>query len=119
MGLLPLEFSDCLSDSPYFRENIHAHERELENTSQQIKSMIKECKDLLAAARTLSKAQRNFSSTLMRFKFECIGNTQTDDEVVIAASLKEFGKLISAIEDERDRMLERAYDQFILPLETF
>ena len=26
MGLLPLEFSDCLLDSPYFRENLKAHE---------------------------------------------------------------------------------------------
>lgn len=52
MGLLPLEFTDCLTDSPYFRENLHAHERELEKTSQQIKGLIKEVKDLLNAARS-------------------------------------------------------------------
>ena len=41
----------------------------------------------------------------MDFKFECIGSRQTDDELVIAGSLKEFGKLIAAIEDEKDRMV--------------
>lgn len=49
--LPPLEFTECLSDSPYFRENLHKHERELEKTNQQIKRIIKEVKDLLAAAR--------------------------------------------------------------------
>jgi Rho GTPase-activating protein 26 len=42
---------------------------------------------------------------LNEFNFECIGSTQTDDEQVIADSLKQFGKLISAIEDERDNMV--------------
>ncbi|XP_012146676.1 GTPase regulator associated with FAK isoform X2 [Megachile rotundata] len=119
VGLKPLEFTDCLTDSPYFRENLHYHERELENTSQQIKRLIKEVKDLLLAAKNLSRAQRAFSKTLQNFSFECIGETQTEDETHISQSLKEFGKLIASIEDERDRMLERAYDQIILPLENF
>ena len=67
----------------------------------------------------LSNAQRRLSQTLVNFKFECIGNNQTDDELVIANSLKEFGKLIAAIEDEKDRLLDRAFDQFIVPLENF
>ena len=37
MGLLPLEFSDCLLDSPYYRENLRAHEKQLEQTSGSIK----------------------------------------------------------------------------------
>ena len=56
---------------------------------------------------------------MVNFKFECIGNNQTEDELVIANSLKEFGKLIAAIEDEKDRLLDRAFDQFIVPLENF
>lgn len=53
MGVVlpPLEFTECLSDSPYFRENLHKHERELEKTNQHIKRIIKEIKDLLAAAK--------------------------------------------------------------------
>ena len=87
----------------------------------------------------MSRAQRSLSAQLINFKFDCIGSQQTDDELVIAGSLKEFGRLISAVEDERDRMvlvinkwqirvlvtpllllqLERAYDNFIVPLENF
>ncbi|CAO1424767.1 unnamed protein product, partial [Diamesa hyperborea] len=50
-GLQPLEFTDCLLDSPEFRENLNRHEKELEKTSQQIKRIIKEVKDLLQAAK--------------------------------------------------------------------
>lgn len=52
VGLQPLEFSDCLTDSPSFREKLHAHEKELERTSQQIKGLVKEVKDLLSAAKS-------------------------------------------------------------------
>ncbi|XP_034195463.1 GTPase regulator associated with FAK isoform X1 [Osmia lignaria lignaria] len=119
VGLKPLEFTDCLTDSPYFRENLHYHERELENTNQQIKRLIKEVKGLLLAAKNLSKAQKAFSKTLQNFSFECIGETQTEDESHISQSLKKFSELIASIEDERDRMLKRADDQIILPLENF
>ena len=56
MGLLPLEFTDCLQDSPYFRDSLHSHEKELERTSQNIKELIKEVKTLINTARQLSKA---------------------------------------------------------------
>lgn len=49
--LQPLEFTDCVTDSPYFRENLHAHERELQKTSQQIKGLIKDVKDVIAASK--------------------------------------------------------------------
>ena len=51
MGLQPLEFSECLTDSPYFREKLHTHEKELERTSKAIKALITECKDVLNATR--------------------------------------------------------------------
>jgi hypothetical protein len=49
MGLEPLEFSECLTDSPYFREKLHAHERELKKTNKAIKVLIGQSKDLLLA----------------------------------------------------------------------
>eukprot|EP00096_Caligus_rogercresseyi_P014646 TRINITY_DN7159_c0_g1_i1.p1 TRINITY_DN7159_c0_g1~~TRINITY_DN7159_c0_g1_i1.p1 ORF type:complete len:898 (-),score=177.35 TRINITY_DN7159_c0_g1_i1:145-2838(-) len=119
MGLLPLEFTECLQDSPFFRDSLHSHEKELERTSQNINDLIKEVKNLIHAAKALSACQRKLSQLLRDFKFECIGNNQTDDEIIIAGSLKEFGNLIAAIEDEKDRMLERAFEQFIEPLENF
>ena len=75
--------------------------------------------DVVEAARTLSKAKRTLASSLANFQFDCLGTSLTDDEIIIANSLKEFGKLIAAIEDEKDRLLDRAFDQFIVPLENF
>ncbi len=49
------------------------------------------------------------ADSLEKFTFECIGSNQTDDEIVIADSLRQFGHLISAIEDERDRMVSKVY----------
>ncbi|XP_030836222.1 rho GTPase-activating protein 26 isoform X4 [Strongylocentrotus purpuratus] len=119
MVLSPLEFSECYLDSPEFREKLRAHENELDRTNKAIKELIRDGKALLSAARNLSKAQRAFSETLMNFNFECIGTSQTDAEIDISQSLKEFGRLIALIEDERDRMLEHAKDQLIVPLEAF
>lgn len=51
VGLQPLEFTECLADSPHFRENLQRHEKELERTSQQIKRLIKEVKDVVQAAK--------------------------------------------------------------------
>lgn len=51
VGLQPLEFSECLADSPAFRENLLRHEKELERTSHQIKRLIKEVKDVVSAAK--------------------------------------------------------------------
>lgn len=121
MGVVlpPLEFTECLSDSPYFRENLHKHERELEKTNQQIKRIIKEVKDLLAAAKQLGNAQRSFANCLNGFTFECIGGTQTDDEQTICSSLKNFSELIVQVEEERNRMLENANTSVLKQLEEF
>lgn len=50
-GLEPLEFEECIVDSPEFRDNLNRHEKELDHTSHQIKRIIKEVKDLMSAAK--------------------------------------------------------------------
>jgi len=47
-----LEFSECLVDSPFFREKLYHHEKELDKTSHQIKQIIKEIKDLVHASKS-------------------------------------------------------------------
>ena len=54
MGLQPLEFSDCLTDSPFFRTKLTDHERELERTSKAIKSLIYHGKQVFVAAKRKS-----------------------------------------------------------------
>ena len=55
MGLKPLEFSDCLLDSPYFRDSIYDHEKELDETNDAIKALIKECRNLIKALESMFK----------------------------------------------------------------
>lgn len=51
MGLQPLEFADCLTDSPYFRTKLAEHEKELERTSKFIKTLIHHGRDVYNAAK--------------------------------------------------------------------
>ncbi|XP_032312012.1 rho GTPase-activating protein 26 isoform X2 [Drosophila ananassae] len=118
-GLEPLEFEECIIDSPEFRENLNQHEKELDHTSHQIKRIIKEVKDLMTAAKVLSTRMKQLAILLNDFNFECIGNAQTDDENVICESLKRFCAIIGNIEEEREKMLTLADKHIIESLEEF
>uniref|UniRef100_A0A8D0DXL0 Rho GTPase-activating protein 26 n=1 Tax=Salvator merianae TaxID=96440 RepID=A0A8D0DXL0_SALMN len=119
MGLPALEFSDCCLDSPQFRERLKSHEAELDKTNKFIKELIKDGKSLIAALKTLSSAKRKFADSLNDFKFQCIGDAETDDEICIAKSLQEFAAVLRNLEDERMRMIENAGEVLITPLEKF
>lgn len=119
MGLPTLEFSDSFLDSPEFRERLQCHEIELERTNRFIKDLIKDGNMLISALRALSLAVQRFSQSLQEFQFECIGDAETDDEVNIAQSLKEFSQLLSTVEEERRRLIQNADDVLISPLERF
>jgi len=95
--LLPLEFSDCLLDSPYFRENLRAHERGLDRTATDVKTLARDVEAVLEAASQLSKAKRGLSNTLKAFQFDCLGTSLTDDEVIVANSLKQFAAFIDQV----------------------
>nr|XP_056714093.1 rho GTPase-activating protein 42 [Euleptes europaea] len=119
MGLPTLEFSDSYLDSPDFRERLKCHEVELERTNKFIKELIKDGGFLIGALRNLSMAVQKFSQSLQDFQFECIGDAETDDEISIAQSLKEFARLLIAVEEERRRLIQNANDVLIAPLEKF
>ncbi|XP_015271931.1 PREDICTED: rho GTPase-activating protein 42-like, partial [Gekko japonicus] len=119
MGLPTLEFSDSYLDSPDFRERLKCHEVELERTNKFIKELIKDGSLLIGALRNLSMAVQKFSQSLQDFQFECIGDAETDDEISIAQSLKEFARLLIAVEEERRRLIQNANDVLIAPLEKF
>uniref|UniRef100_A0A3B5L9W6 Rho GTPase-activating protein 26 n=1 Tax=Xiphophorus couchianus TaxID=32473 RepID=A0A3B5L9W6_9TELE len=119
MGLPALEFSDCYLDSPQFRDRLKSHELELDKTNKFIKELIKDGKALIQALKCLSTAKRKFADSLNDFKFQCIGDAETDDEICIAKSLQEFAAVLQNLEDERIRMIENANDVLIIPLERF
>ncbi|XP_057173016.1 rho GTPase-activating protein 42 isoform X5 [Ursus arctos] len=137
MGLPTLEFSDSYLDSPDFRERLQCHEIELERTNKFIKELIKDGSLLIGALRNeknfggnlsdlfrkqkvkgscseqnyLSMAVQKFSQSLQDFQFECIGDAETDDEISIAQSLKEFARLLIAVEEERRRLADTQIDR--------
>ncbi|XP_059420641.1 rho GTPase-activating protein 42 isoform X2 [Carassius carassius] len=119
MGLPTLEFSDSFVDSPDFRDRLKCHEIELDRTNSFIKELIKDGHQLVCALKNLSAAVQKFSQSLQEFQFECIGDAETDDEVNIAQSFKEFSKLLSTMEEERRRLIQNADDVLITPLERF
>uniref|UniRef100_A0A4W6ETH7 Rho GTPase-activating protein 26 n=1 Tax=Lates calcarifer TaxID=8187 RepID=A0A4W6ETH7_LATCA len=111
MGLPALEFSDCYLDSPQFRERLKSHEMELDKTNKFIKELIKDGKALIQALKCLSTAKRKFADSLNEFKFQCIGDAETDDEICIGEpSLQEFAAVLQNLEDERTRMVSDLTD---------
>ncbi|XP_028656116.1 rho GTPase-activating protein 42 [Erpetoichthys calabaricus] len=119
MGLPTLEFSDSFLDSPDFRDRLKCHEIELERTNKFIKELIKDGNMLISALKNLSMAVQKFSQSLQDFQFECIGDAETDDEINIAQSFKEFAQLLNTVEEERRRLIQNADDVLIGPLEKF
>ncbi|NXH21384.1 RHG10 protein, partial [Bucco capensis] len=119
MGLQPLEFSDCYLDSPWFRERVRAHEAELDKTNKFIKELLKDGKNLIAATKNLSAAQRKFAHSLRDFKFELIGDAETDDERYIDASLHEFSNFLKHVEEQREILALSVTETLIKPLERF
>uniref|UniRef100_A0A8D0ATX0 Rho GTPase-activating protein 26 n=1 Tax=Sander lucioperca TaxID=283035 RepID=A0A8D0ATX0_SANLU len=112
MGLPALEFSDCYLDSPQFRERLKSHELELDKTNKFIKELIKDGKALILALKSLSTAKRKFADSLNEFKFQCIGDAETDDEICI-------GELPVMKSNIFPRPIENASDVLIMPLERF
>ncbi|XP_070777132.1 rho GTPase-activating protein 10 isoform X4 [Enoplosus armatus] len=119
MGLHPLEFSECYLDSPCFRENIKAHEAELDKTNRFIKELYKDGKNLINATKQLGMAQRKFAQCLGEFQFEYIGDAKTDDEKCIDESLQEFSSFLKNLEDQRELMMRNITETLMKPLEKF
>uniref|UniRef100_A0A4W3IKV0 Rho GTPase activating protein 42b n=1 Tax=Callorhinchus milii TaxID=7868 RepID=A0A4W3IKV0_CALMI len=92
---------------------------ELERTNKFIKELIKDGTMLINALKNLSIAVQKFSQSLQDFQFECIGDAETDDEINIAQSFKEFAQLLHTVEEERRRLIQNANDVLIAPLEKF
>ncbi|XP_060768548.1 oligophrenin-1 [Neoarius graeffei] len=119
MGHPPLEFSDCYSDSPDFRDRLKSYELELEKTSKFLKDVIKDGNNVITAIKGYSLAVQKFSHTLQTFQFNFIGDTLTDDEINIAESFREFAGLLQEVEEDRMMLVQNACDLLIKPLEKF
>lgn len=63
-------------------------------TSGSIKSLISGIQEVLESAKLLIKAKKTLADTLHGCQFDCLGTTLTDDEILIASSLKQFAKFL-------------------------
>ncbi|KAI6069562.1 Rho GTPase-activating protein 10 isoform X2 [Aix galericulata] len=72
-----------------------------------------------AADNDLSAAQRKFAHSLRDFKFEFIGDAETDDERYIDASLHEFSNFLKNLEEQREILALSVTETLIKPLERF
>ena len=102
--LQPLEFEDCLTDSPAFRENLKSHEKEIESCSGVLKQLQNEMKKLLQIEEELSKCHKQFSMTISNISFKPIGS-QTEDDIETENAFRKFGEVMDEIEDQRDRFI--------------
>uniref|UniRef100_A0A673YZH3 Rho GTPase-activating protein 26 n=1 Tax=Salmo trutta TaxID=8032 RepID=A0A673YZH3_SALTR len=119
MGLPALEFSDCYLDSPQFRDRLKSHELELDKTNKFIKELIKDGKALIQALKNLSTAKRKFAESLNEFKFQCIGDAETDDEICIGDMSVECLPVSCLVTSCISPQIENADDVLIMPLERF
>ncbi|XP_051748892.1 oligophrenin-1 isoform X2 [Ctenopharyngodon idella] len=119
MGHPPLEFTDCYSDSPDFRERLKCYENELEKTNKFLKDVIKDGNSVINTIKEYSLAVQKFSQTLQSFQFDFIGDHLTDDEMNIAESFREFAGLLQDVEEGRMMLVQNACDLLIKPLEKF
>ncbi|XP_067294688.1 oligophrenin-1 [Pseudorasbora parva] len=119
MGHPPLEFSDCYSDSPNFRERLKCYENELEKTNKFLKDVIKDGNSVINTIKEYSLAVQKFSQTLQSFQFDFIGDSLTDDEMNIAESFREFAGWLQDVEEGRMMLVQNACDLLIKPLEKF
>ncbi|CAF0742629.1 unnamed protein product [Didymodactylos carnosus] len=118
LKLPPLEFTECLTDSPDFREKLRQHESELENTSNSIKTLIKKLNEVMVANKTLSKASRSVAETLKTFKFFVVGQKMSEEERDIESSLAYMGEVLHRIEEARDS-LSTSSEAYLKKLDEF
>ncbi|KAM8968710.1 rho GTPase-activating protein 10 isoform 1-T1 [Sarcophilus harrisii] len=81
--------------------------------------LLETAEDCSSASEDLSLAQRKFAHSLRDFKFEFIGDAETDDERCIDASLREFSNFLRNLEEQREIMALSVTETLIKPLEKF
>jgi len=97
MVLQPLEFSDCYTDSPWFRQSIKEHEDALTRTSNAIKEICKESKLLIKSTEAFANQYKAFAEKLAEFSVDGVGEMMTDREKNLTSSIKEYGCIMGEI----------------------
>ena len=99
-----LEYTEAILDSPDFRDKLKRHENYIEDTSKNIKNLLKRCSELLNSASQLHNQQELFSNCLKDFTIGFVGN-MNDEEKYIFETLNSISSLIEDIKEYSNKMV--------------
>ncbi|XP_018649521.1 putative oligophrenin [Schistosoma mansoni] len=114
--LSPLEFRDCVVDSPNFRKALSDHEADLKTANKKVKSVLVNTRRVFEAMESLNQALIDYAESLNDFseyahQSTCLSQTdnevcETDDDIIIKNALSVYATIITNVEEARRTMIQ-------------
>nr|CAH8851432.1 unnamed protein product [Trichobilharzia regenti] len=115
--LSPLEFRDCVVDSPNFRKALSDHEADLKTANRKVKNVLVNTRRVFEAMENLNQAFLDYAESLNDFsayahESTCISQTtenelcETDDDRTIKNALSVYATIIKNVEEARRTMIQ-------------
>ncbi|CAH8541787.1 unnamed protein product [Schistosoma rodhaini] len=114
--LSPLEFRDCVVDSPNFRKALSDHETDLKTANKKVKSVLVNTRRVFEAMESLNQALIDYAESLNDFseyahQSTCLSQTdnevcETDDDIIIKNALSVYATIITNVEEARRTMIQ-------------
>ncbi|CAH8557130.1 unnamed protein product [Schistosoma curassoni] len=114
--LSPLEFRDCVVDSPNFRKALSDHEADLKIANKKVKSVLVNTRRVFEAMESLNQALIDYAESLNDFseyahQSTCLSQTEnevceTDDDIIIKNALSVYATIITNVEEARRTMIQ-------------
>ncbi|KAK4471428.1 hypothetical protein MN116_004576 [Schistosoma mekongi] len=113
--LSPLEFRDCVVDSPNFRKALSDHEADLKTANRKVKSVLVNTRRVFEAMESLNQAFIDYAASLKDFseyaQSTCVSQSEnevceTDDDITIKNALSVYATIIGNVEEARRTMIQ-------------
>ncbi|CAH8560347.1 unnamed protein product [Schistosoma bovis] len=114
--LSPLEFRDCVVDSPNFRKALSDHEADLKIANKKVKGVLVNTRRVFEAMESLNQALIDYAESLNDFseyahQSTCLSQTEnevceTDDDIIIKNALSVYATIITNVEEARRTMIQ-------------
>ncbi|KAH8878449.1 WW domain-containing protein [Schistosoma japonicum] len=131
-ALSPLEFRDCVVDSPNFRKALSDHEADLKTANRKVKSVLVNTRRVFEAMESLNQAFIDYAASLKDFSEYAHQSTyisqpengtflyinqryilnvfsevcETDDDITIKNALSVYATIIGNVEEARRTMIQ-------------
>ncbi|CAH8556346.1 unnamed protein product [Heterobilharzia americana] len=115
--LSPLEFRDCVVDSPTFRKALSDHEADLKTANRKVKNVLVNTRRVFEAMENLNQALMDYAASLNDFSAYahqsiCVSQMpenelcETDDDITIKNALSVYATIIRNVEEARRTMIQ-------------